>query len=270
MMIGSMAGTNNSMQAGRLGMNMQTDAVTKNIQRQIANAQKQLQEISSNKDMTMEEKMKKRQEIQKEIADLNLQLRQHQIEQRKEQQSKNTSMDNMLDRSQDPKAAKPGNKVNGLSQANMQAMISAESSMKQAQAQGSVVTKMEGRAGVLKAEIKQDAGRNTKPKEAELAEVEQKAKNTSVLQMNTLANVNETMKEAAKAEQGIMKNKTDAKTEGKDSKKDKTDNNQQKIGEISENMTDKENNMQTKENAKKDVIGEIPQFAAYTHVDVYL
>ncbi len=41
--------------------------------------------------------MKKRQEIQQEITNLNQQLRQHQIEQRKEQQSKNSSsMDDMV------------------------------------------------------------------------------------------------------------------------------------------------------------------------------
>ena len=50
MTIGSVTGTNSSnMQAGRSGMNMQTDSVSKNIQNQIANAQKQLQELSSNK-----------------------------------------------------------------------------------------------------------------------------------------------------------------------------------------------------------------------------
>ena len=40
--------------------------------------------------------MKKRQEIQQEITNLNQQLRQHQIEQRKEQQSKKSSMDDMV------------------------------------------------------------------------------------------------------------------------------------------------------------------------------
>ena len=213
MMIGSMVGTNTNMQAGRLGMNMQTDAVTKNIQKQIAIAQKQLQEISSNKDMAMEEKMKKRQEIQKKIADLNLQLRQHQIEQRKEQQSKDTSMDNMLGEKQNTETTKSGNKVNGLSQASMQAMISADSSMKQAQVQGSVSTKMEGKAGVLKAEIKQDAGRNTEAKEAELAEVEQKARNARTSQINTLTSTNQIMDKTAKTEQGRMADKSDTKTE---------------------------------------------------------
>lgn len=213
MTIGNVTGTNNNMQAGHSGMNMQTDSVSKNIQNQVANAQKQLKEISSNEDMTMEEKMKKRQEIQKKIADLNLQLRQHQIEQRKEQQSKDTSMDNMLGEKQNTETTKSGNKVNGLSQASMQAMISADSSMKQAQVQGSVSTKMEGKAGVLKAEIKQDAGRNTEAKEAELAEVEQKARNARTSQINTLTSTNQIMDKTAKTEQGRMADKSDTKTE---------------------------------------------------------
>ena len=74
---------------GGMNMTKATDSVSKNIQNQIANAQKQLQELSANKDMSIEEKMKKRQEIQQQITDLNNQLRQHQIEQRKEQQEKN-------------------------------------------------------------------------------------------------------------------------------------------------------------------------------------
>ena len=80
------------------GMNMMqlNDSVSKNIQNQIANAQKELQELSANKEMSIEEKMKKRQEIQQQIAELNQQLRQHQIEQRKEQQAKKFSMEDML------------------------------------------------------------------------------------------------------------------------------------------------------------------------------
>jgi hypothetical protein len=63
--------------------------------------------------MSLEDKMKKRQEIQQEIADLNNQLRQHQIEQRKEQQSKGLSMDDMLGGNRT--VAKSGNKGSGLS-----------------------------------------------------------------------------------------------------------------------------------------------------------
>ena len=72
----------------------------------------------------MEEKMNKRQEIQQQIADLNNQLRQHQIEMRREQQqTKSSSMDDMLGGTR--KVANAGNQGAGLSQASMQAIISA-------------------------------------------------------------------------------------------------------------------------------------------------
>ena len=59
-------------------MGQASDSYSRSIQKQIANAKEQLQQLSANKDMTMEEKMKKRQEIQKQINELNNQLRQHQ------------------------------------------------------------------------------------------------------------------------------------------------------------------------------------------------
>ena len=129
------------------GMNMieSNDSVSKNLQSQIVNAQKQLQEVSANKEMSLEEKMKKRQEIQQQIAELNNQLRQHQMEQRKEQQTKKSSMDDMLGGTKKT-TQKAGKQRTGLSQASMTAIISADSAVKMAQVQGSVVTKMEGRA----------------------------------------------------------------------------------------------------------------------------
>ena len=90
--------------------------------------------------------MKKRQEIQQEINNLNQQLRQHQIEQRNKQQSKNSSsMDDMVAGTSNTSKKKD----TGLSQASMQAMISADSSMKQAKVQGSMATQIQGRASVL-------------------------------------------------------------------------------------------------------------------------
>lgn len=95
MRINGFSGTNT--QTGTMGMTQGNDSVSKNIQNQIANAQQKLQDLSSNEEMSLEDKMKKRQEIQQEINNLNQQLRQHQIEQRKEQQSKNSSsMDDMV------------------------------------------------------------------------------------------------------------------------------------------------------------------------------
>lgn len=217
MTIGSINGANtNSYQMK--GMAQGTDSFTKNIQSQIANAQKQLQEISSNKELSIEEKMKKRQEIQQQISDLNNQLRQHQIEQRKEQkQSKGSSMDDMLG-GQTKVSSK--SQSAGLSQASMRAMISADSSMKQAEVAGSVATKMEGRAGVLKAEIKQDAalGGDTRKKEEELAEVEQIAMEATTAQMGTLNDANTTMEEAR--EETEAANKENGKAENSDKKAD--------------------------------------------------
>ncbi len=210
MTINGINGANTQM--GQMGMNQATDSYSRNIQNQIANAQKQLQELSSNEDMTLEEKMKKRQEIQQQISDLNMQLRQHQMEQRKEkQQAKTSSIDDMLGGTRSGKA---GNEGGELSQASMTAMISAGTSMKQAKVQGSVATKMGGRAGVLESEIKLDQarGNDTSKKQEELTNVQQKAQAGASSQLSTVADANRTMDEATKAE-----NKT-KKADGKDAK----------------------------------------------------
>lgn len=92
-------------------------------------------------------------------------------------------------------------KDTGLSQASMQAMICADSSMKQAKVQGSMATQIQGRASVLESEIKQDAGKgNTEKKEEELAELQAKAQSATAAQMSTLIDANKSVEEAAKAD----------------------------------------------------------------------
>ncbi len=186
----------------QMGMSPAADSYSKNLQRQIANAQKQLQELSSNKEMTPEEKKEKQQEIRQQVNDLNRQLRQYQMEQRRaehpeKQQSKGSSMEDRFGQN-----AQTGRKSAGLSQASMTAMISADTSIKQAKVQGSVAAGMEGRAGVLETEIKLDEARGgdvTKKKE-ELADVTQKAQAAAASQMNTLAEAGKDVEEAAEAE----------------------------------------------------------------------
>ncbi len=97
-----------STQIGQMGMNQMADSYSRNIQNQIADAQKQLQELSSNKDMTQEEKMTKRQELQQQISDLNVELRQHQMEQRREKQQKQSSFDDMIGENQKTGAVDTG------------------------------------------------------------------------------------------------------------------------------------------------------------------
>jgi hypothetical protein len=106
MEINSINGVNTQMR--QIGMNQVTDSYSRNLQNQIANAQKQLQELSFNKDMTQEEKMTKGQELQQQISDLNMQLRQHQTEQRREKQQKQSSYDDMIGGNQKTGAADTG------------------------------------------------------------------------------------------------------------------------------------------------------------------
>lgn len=259
-------------QAGGMNRMQANDSVSRNIQNQIANAQKQLQELSANKEISMEEKMKKRQEIQQQIMDLKNQLRQHQIELRKEQQAKDASKDNLPDDSKKT-APKSENQNTGLSQASMKAMISADSAMAQAQVQGGVATKMEGRAGVLESEIKMDAGRggNVEAKKEELAEVQQKAARAEASRMNTLAAANKELEAAARADR--QAEKTDAK-KAKPDKKDKVseesqDKNVTEAGKIEVQTSDAATEKVSTDVAEA-VEESAPEIAAYTHVDVFL
>ena len=277
MKINGIGGSNAQM--GQMGMNQATDSYSRNIQNQIANAQKQLQELSSNEDMTLEEKMKKRQEIQQQISDLNMQLRQHQMEQRKEkQQAKGTSMDDMLGGT---KGGKSGSKSAGLSQASMTAMISADTSIKQAKVQGSVATGMEGRAGVLESEIKNNHGSDVTKKQEELADVTQKAQAATASQMNTLAEANKAMEEAAAAEQddnraaGAKEENTAEKTAESGADGEKAQGGVSGIGSQTGNAENVQRDDSTQAGNVQPVETAVPkvttaQAAVYAHVDVRL
>lgn len=213
-MIGRIGGVDGAgARAGAMGMNPASDPVSKDLLRQIDDAKKKLQELSSNEDLSVEEKMKKRQELQKQIIDLNSQLRQHQMEMRREavenakkQKSQESGQENPARTGKKADEAK-GKQGAGLSGKRMQAMISADGSMKQAKVSGSAAHRMEGKAGVLEAEIKLDSvrGGSTEAKEAELAEVKEKAANAAAFQMDTLSKANQTANEAAKTDQEAKK-----------------------------------------------------------------
>ena len=203
-------GGGQSMPAGA-GAGQTMDTQSRNITRQIEEARKKLQEISSNGEITPEEKMKKRQEIQKQISDLRMQLRQHQMELKREQQAEKGAAENgnRGESAQEEQAA-------GISAAGMQAVISADNSMKQAKVQSGVAAKLEGRTGVLEAEIKQDerGGGNTKAKEAELAETREKADAAKVSGVKTLKEAGQKMRGAAGTEQNAGAKRADLEIGG--------------------------------------------------------
>ncbi|MCM1039063.1 MAG: FlxA-like family protein [Ruminococcus sp.] len=219
MTVNGVNGIGGNIAAGGSGMSQASDPVSKNLQRQIAEAQKQLQELSANKDLSTEEKMKKRQELQKTISDLNMQLRQHQIEERRAKQQERESFDDMLGGGQKSGKGNAKGQSNGISTASMEAMISADAAMGQAKVQGSTASKMENRAGVLKAEIALDAGRGggstIESKQEELAAVEKKAMDAVSSQMASLAKADKAMENAAAEEgkadaDGTKESKTEA------------------------------------------------------------
>jgi len=187
-------------QVSGVNLMQSNDSFSKMIQNQIANAQEQLQKLSENNDMSMEEKMKRRQEIQQQITDLNHQLRQHQIEQRRANQGKDNVIERNLSANQADKSGKDAQQ--GMSASTMRAIISADAAISQAKVQSSVTTRMEGRAGVLEAEIKQDStnGKGVESKQKELAEVQQKVAIAEASQMNVLSVVNKKLEEATDAE----------------------------------------------------------------------
>lgn len=205
----------------------QMDPESKNLQQQIEKLQNDLKEISANQDIPADTKMKKRQEIQKQISDLEIQLRQHQIDARKaerEKKKEESSFDDLLGTKPQQKQENGSNI--GMSAESMTAMVAADVSVKQANIHGSTAQKMEGRANVLEMEMKLDGGRggssNVDLKESELADVKEAAQKATASQLGSLAQASETLQNAAKNDQAD--NRTEDKEKDADENSGDTEN----------------------------------------------
>ena len=93
-----------------------------------------------------------------------------------------------------------------LSNVMTKSLISASSSMKQVRAQHAIKSQMEGKAGVLEAEIKQDSntGGNVEKKKEELAHFQEKASELGKQEMSQLSELNSNMNEVAKADGRLL------------------------------------------------------------------
>jgi len=203
MTVGSISG--NDVQAAQSAANQSSDALSKSLQKQIAEKQSQMQELSANQELSVEEKMKKRQELQQQIFELQNRLRQHEIELRKEaQESQGNEMEEMLGGKRETKqsASEDGEQALSVSREGMAAMISADSAVSQAKVQGSVGKKMKGEARNLRTEAKLDAGRGGSPgnKLAAAATLEQKASQLEVSQVKGLSEASQKLSAAAKTD----------------------------------------------------------------------
>lgn len=242
--------------AGQTIINQKEDSLSKHLQKQIKEAEVQLQELVNEKDMPVEVKMNRRQEIQKQISDLTQQLRQHKIELRKaEQKEKSESLDKMLGGNKQSKINKEKEQKNGLSQEKMQAMISADISMDIAQVKGKVANEKRGQINVLKSEIKQDEmlGVDTKAKREQLMEAEIAVGELTGEQISTLAEATQKLKDADESE-----------------KEDK--DNIKKTKRLKSNEDDKKKELEKDMNGmmKDNMVTEMQTGQNYKSVDVYL
>lgn len=201
-------GTNRVMPSQQQeSMEQATDTVSKNIQNQIAGKQQELQKLSDDQMMDQKEKMKKRQEIAQEIASLNTQLRQHLAELRREQRQKQTAEE------VSPVKEEKELPDTGFGKASMKAMISADTSIQQAQEKQQTAAKMERKVAVLEAEIRQDAGRgrSTEGKKQEVEDIQQRVENISTSQTGILKDAQKEIRDARKIDREGSKRAADEK-----------------------------------------------------------
>ena len=218
------------MQPNKAGMGAdgQMDPVSKDLQKQIEKLKNDLKEISANQEMPTDAKMKKRQEIQKQISELEVQLRQHQIEAKRQERQKKKDESSFDDLTGTKSQEKQNGIQNvGMSAGSMEAMISAGQSVKQANVGGSIAKKMEGRANVVEVEMQLDGGRggssNVDLKEAELSRLRKAAEKATSSQMESLAEASETLQNAAKDEKADGEKTDDKKASGRAGNEEKED-----------------------------------------------
>lgn len=194
-----------SVQAAKPAAKQSGDALSKSLQKQIAEKKTQMQELSANQELSVEEKMQKRQELQQQIFELQNQLRQHEIELRKEaQESQGKEMEEMLGGKRETEEAVKDNteQATAISQEGMAAMISADSALSQAKVQGSVGKKLSGEAKNLRTEAKLDGSRggSAEGKLSAAAALEQRAAQAQVSQVKGLKEASETLSDAAESD----------------------------------------------------------------------
>lgn len=224
-----------AMGAGEGG---QMDPVSKDLQKQIEKLQQDLKEISANQDMPTEAKMKKRQEIQKQISDLQIQLRQHQMEAKREERQKKKEESSFNDlMGIKPQKNQSDSQNPGMSANSMEAMISADKAVKQAGVNGSTAKKMEGKANVLEVEIKLDSSRggssNINLKEEELSKATETANKATASQINFLSQASETLQNAAKDDKVNEKKNEDKKDKEESSGTKEEDKKESEVTNVS-------------------------------------
>lgn len=159
------SGVENSAAVQNTKSTVSDDPQIKNLQSQIAELQKQIQSLAENEDMDPKAKSEKKQELQKQIADLNTQIRQRRIEAQKERQAASKPAETK---------SEPRKFKDGFDEQDTSALLAASSSLEQSKTVGAVIKKGEGNARILTTQIEIDKSRgaDTTAKEKELEKIE--------------------------------------------------------------------------------------------------
>lgn len=138
----------------------------RNLQNQIAELQKQIQSLSENESLDAKAKSEKKQELQKQIASINAEIRQIKLQEQKEKQAAAKPAESK----QEPKKFK-----DGFDEDEASTLLSASGSLEQTKAIGAVIKSGECRAKILTSQIETDKSRgaDTSAKEKELAKIEE-------------------------------------------------------------------------------------------------
>ena len=169
---------------------MSVDSESKNLQNQLTSEKQRLKQVSSDTEMSTEEKEKERRKIQQQIAELNRKLRMERMEQKKEveqaeeeQEKRSVQREEILEEIAPPKeqdeteqakkAEKPDAEMpdKDISVKELQIMFAADSMLQQERVRESADRAKEGRENVLEAEIQLDGlyGSDVEAKKEELA-----------------------------------------------------------------------------------------------------
>lgn len=143
---------------------------TEQIERQIQSLKDEISKLDADKTLDSKAKQEKKKQLEEELANLQQQLAQEQVKKRKTE--KKEEKKELM-----PQAEKPDEKESGgMSRQEMDALLSASTTMKQAGAINNVRVHMNGSANVLKGEIAviEARGGNPVEKKQELSGLQEK------------------------------------------------------------------------------------------------
>lgn len=198
------------------------DAMIKSLQKQIDSAKEELRELNQNKNMSPEEKMEKRKEIQQKIQDLSKQISQRELDIRKQAQEKKAKeLQEQAERNA-PKSEFEEKQQGSVAAEVILTVMGVEAAMDQVNVKQSVKKDLEGKTGVLEAEIKLDTARggSAAAKKDQLAETEDRINDINSDMMSDISDINKDIKENS-SKNSEVKNKGDQNGEEEDAEKEK-------------------------------------------------